>query len=188
MVARNANRGRRAGRTSRRISQVLMPVRTVAMKNGNKRNAGQGLSAGKAHSEVFRFTIDDLKGNTSGCYKFCKDLTQYKPISEGIIKAFHEYRVTKLNVQYRSFASAQTTGSLAIEIDTSCTVTSLGSKIESFPIKSSASKSFSSGALHGTNWVNSLQNQFHLLISGNGGSEVAGQIVVTATIQFQNPK
>ncbi|ASK51773.1 P3 protein [Wheat leaf yellowing-associated virus] len=186
------NARRRANR--RRSTRPVVVVRpTPKPRRVRRRRASAGGGAvrgpgGRSNREVFTFTVDDLKANSSGILKFGPNLSQYAAFNNGILKAYHEYKITSLTIQYNSCSSSTTSGAIALEVDTSCSQTTTGSKIVSFPVKSNTRKTFPTSFIRGKDFVTTTADQFWLLYKGNGDSSLAGQFVCRFECQFQNPK
>nr|DBA07213.1 TPA_asm: coat protein [Prunus humilis associated luteovirus] len=146
-------------------------------------NAGSG-----DKSDRFTFTVDNVKANASGVIKFGPSLSQYPNFSNGIIKSFHEYRISNITVQFNSFASSTTAGAFAIEVDTARKQSSIQSRIISFAVNKNFTRSFNAKVLRGLIWHNTQEDQFWLVYEGNGGDALAGQIKITFSVNFQGPK
>nr|ACH42778.1 truncated capsid protein/putative aphid transmission factor [Sugarcane yellow leaf virus] len=135
---------RRANR--RRQTRPVVVVRPAAgPRRVRRRRARVGGNAvrgpgGRSNRDVLTFTIDDLKANSTGILKFGPNLSQYAAFNNGLLKAYHEYKITSLTIQYNSCSSDATPGAIALEVDTSCSQTTTGSKITSFPVKRNAKK------------------------------------------------
>lgn len=190
----NRRRNGRQRAQRRRSSRPVVVVRSTPRPRRVRRrrarvggNAVRGFRGG-SHRDILTFTVDDLKANSSGVLKFGPNLSQYPAFNNGLLKAYHEYKITNLSVQYNSCSSDATPGSIALEVDTSCSQTATGSKIVSFPVKRNATKSFPANYIKGQNFMTTSSDQFWLLYKGNGDSSLAGQFVCRLTCQFQNPK
>nr|UYL94460.1 MAG: coat protein [Guiyang Paspalum paspaloides solemo-like virus 1] len=192
-----ANRARRNVRrrsNRRRSTRPVVVVRTTPRsRRVRRRRARVGGNAGggpgrTSNRDVLTFTVDDLKANSSGVLKFGPSLSQYPAFNNGLLKAYHEYKITSLTVQYNSQSSDATPGAIALEVDTSCSQTATGSKIVSFPVKRNATKVFPSQYIKGNNFMTTATDQFWLLYRGNGDGNLAGQFVCRFSCQFQNPK
>nr|QMT58423.1 coat protein [Peach associated luteovirus] len=159
--------------------------RTGRSASGGNRVAGSGPGD---HSNRFSFTVDDLHSASSGILKFGPNLSQYTNFSNGILKSFHEYKITNLTVKYVSYASSTTSGAFAIEIDTSRKQTDLKSRIISFPVSKGFSRGFQARVLRGLLWHPTSEDQFWLVYKGNGKStDIAGQFVISFNVNFQGP-
>lgn len=135
------------------------------------------------------FTIDKLTGASSGVMKFGKNLTQCTAFSDGILRAFHEFKITSVVVKFRSFASSTTTGSIAFEIDTACEMTALKSRVDSYPLKQNCTRVYRAGQLRSKEFTASSHDQFYLLYSCDGNSsDKAGQLAVTIVFSVQTPQ
>nr|BDW36307.1 coat protein [Sugarcane yellow leaf virus] len=192
--ARRSRRNVRRRSNRRRPTRPVVMVRTTPRSRRVRRrgarvggNAVRGLRGG-SNRDVLTFTVDDLKANSSGILKFGPSLSQYPAFNNGLLKAYHEYKITSLTVQYNSCSSDATSGAIALEVDTSCSQTATGSKIVSFPVKRNATKVFPTQYIKGQNFMTTAADQFWLLYKGNGDGSLAGQFVCRFECQFQNPK
>nr|AAA21329.1 putative coat protein [Barley yellow dwarf virus] len=189
---RNTRRNvRRRTRSVRPVVVVQAPGTGRRRRNGRRpaRRRANNLSRPTGRTEVFTFSVNDIKGNSSGVIKFGPSLSQCPALSDGILKSYHDYAITNVQVFYRSHASSETEGALFIELDNSCTQSALGSYINSFTITSSGSKTFTAGSINGTTMKNYLSDQFYLLYKGNSSkATVAGQFIITIRVKMANPK
>nr|AEG20967.1 coat protein [Sugarcane yellow leaf virus] len=192
-----ANRSRRNVRrraNRRRQTRPVVVVRPAAgPRRVRRRRARVGGNAvrgpgGRSNRDVLTFTIDDLKANSTGILKFGPNLSQYAAFNNGLLKAYHEYKITSLTTQYNSCSSDATPGAIALEVDTSCSQTTTGSKITSFPVKRNAKKTFPAPFIRGKDFMTTSADQFWLLYKGNGDGSLAGQFVCRFECLFQNPK
>ncbi|UVH27282.1 coat protein [peach-associated luteovirus 2] len=191
---KNKSKGKKKGRKGRNGKPKSTVVVNV-QSNGGRRSAGgnaRGNSVPNAGSGVrsdkFTFTVDDVTANSSGVIKFGPSLSQYPNFSNGIIKSFHEYKITNLQVSYISFASSTTAGAFAIEIDTARKQSDVESRIISFPVNKGHTRSFPAKLIRGLIWHSTKEDQFYFLYKGNGKADVAGQFKFTFFIDFQGPK
>ncbi|QOI58524.1 coat protein [Miscanthus yellow fleck virus] len=186
------NARRRANR--RRSTRPMVVVRTPSRPRRVRRrraltggNAGRGPGR-RSNREVLTFTVDDLKANSTGILKFGPSLSQYPAFYNGLLKAYHEYKINALTIQYNSCSSSTTSGSISLEVDTSCSQTTTSSKIITFPVNKNNRQTFPSSYIRGKDFVNSTVDQFYLLYKGNGDSSLAGQFVCRFECVFQSPK
>ncbi|AGN54057.1 coat protein P3 [Barley yellow dwarf virus-kerIII] len=194
---------RRNNRNVRKSKPKPKPraVRTVVMvqpngagprRRNNRRSRGRGsnpLSGSAGRSEIFVFSVDGLKTNSSGILKFGPGLSQCPALSGGILKSYHRYKIANVKIQYKSHASSTTTGAIYIELDTSCTQSALGSTINSFSINQSGSKTFNTEQIDGKDYRETTLNQFYLLYKGSESeSNTAGQFIVTFRVMNTTPK
>lgn len=182
---------RRRPRTVRTVALVQPagggPRRRVRRRTAGRRTNTVRGPAGR--NEVFTFSVNDLKAGSSGILKFGPGLSECPALSNGILKSYHDYKITNVKILYQSHASAQTSGAMFLEVDNSCSQSTLGSYVNSFTISKSGVKQFTAARIHGTDYLSSTVNQFHLLYKGNGSSsEVAGQFIITIRVANINPK
>lgn len=183
--------GRRRNRTVRPVVVVQAPSNRRG-RRGRRRPAGRRsntLLGSTSRAEVFTFSVNDIKANSSGIIKFGPGLSQCPALANGILQSYHDYAISNLKVDYRTHASADTEGALFIELDNSCTQSALGSYINSFTITKSGVKTFSARSINGLMMKNYTDNQFFLLYKCNGSkSTVAGQLIITIRVRMANPK
>nr|UVH27301.1 coat protein [Mume associated luteovirus]WNY15508.1 coat protein [Mume associated luteovirus] len=156
---------------------------------GGKSGGNPVPNAGKGDASMrFTFTVDDVKANQSGILKFGPSLSQYPNFADGILKSFHEYKISNLQVQFISFASSTSSGAFAIEIDTARKSTGVESRLISFPVTKQFTRSFPAKAIRGLLWISTKDDQFNFLFKGNGSDVVAGQLKFSFSIDLQGPK
>ncbi|QKF95632.1 coat protein [Almond luteovirus 1] len=137
----------------------------------------------------FKFTVDDLVGNSNGILKFGPSLSQYPTFIGGILKSFHDYRIESVEIHYVSNAASTTAGAMALEVDSSCSKSSLSTRVISSPLSKSFTRVFSGPAIRGNIWHSTLNDQFWLLYKANGKSnDIAGQFVITLNVHWLNPQ
>ncbi|SCO64875.1 P3-CP [Torilis crimson leaf virus] len=172
------------------VVQTTQPGRRRRRRRGRNGRGPRtmGQSRGGANREQLVFSKDDIKGNSYGAITFGKDLSDHPAFSSGILKAFHEYKITNLRVIFKSEAPSTTGGSLAYELDPHCELTSLSSKIYKFGATKGGQKTWTAKEINGTEWHSSSENQFRLLYKGNGDSTQIGSFEIHYTVLFQNPK
>lgn len=178
-----------------RAKQVVVVQQSRPVRGGGRRgrgratNRGAGNSRGGGAGETFTFTKDDLKGDCSGVLKFGPSLSEYSTFSGGVLKSYHEYKITSCVVEYVTEASSTLSGSIAYETDPHCKLTSLASKINKFTITKSKTVTFRADKINGTQWRDTSEDQFHFLFKGNGEKEKpAGSFKIKIAVRFQNPK
>nr|UVF24223.1 P3 capsid protein [Cherry luteovirus A] len=189
-------KGKKKGNKGKKGNGKSKPAVVVNVQSAGGRGAGRGNARGNGtvnagsgdKSDKFTFTVDDVKANDSGIIKFGPSLSQYPNFSNGIIKSFHEYRITNLTFQYISFAASTTAGSFAIELDTARKATAIESKIISFAVNKGFTRSFNSKLIRGLIWHSTKEDQFWLVYQGSGKADIAGQIKISFTINFQGHK
>lgn len=197
--ARSRN-GRRRVRLPRRLQRrrPAQPIVVVSGPNqirrrrrrrGNSSRRGANAAPGRGGSrETFVFTKDDLAGNTSGSLTFGPSLSECPAFATGILKAYHEYRISQCTLEFISEAPSTASGSIAYELDAHCKISSLSSKINKFGITKGGKRSFAASKINGIEWHDSSEDQFRLLYKGNGASNIAGSFRVTIVVATQNPK
>nr|DAG89303.1 MAG TPA: coat protein [Riboviria sp.] len=154
-----------------------------------RRNSNISALARGETSQQFIFTVDDLKANSNGILRFGPNLTQYAAFSNGVMKSYHDYRISQIQVSYVTNASSTTPGAIAIEWDSSCAQTKLASKVTSFPVAKSFTRTFGSGVVNGSVKRNTSVEQIWMLYAGNASSsDIAGQFIIRMTVHFSNPK
>nr|UBR90293.1 coat protein P3 [Rose spring dwarf-associated virus] len=163
----------------------------------SSRRRGSRMASSRSHWEDYKFTINNLKASDAGVVKFGPSISQCSALKSGIFKSFHEFKITNLNVKYVTHAASTTSGAFAVEVDTSCTQTTLKSHLQTVPVTKCGQFSWPAGKIRGTGWLPTpdpdktpvdADNQFFLLYAGNGSSSVAGQFVITARCWFQSPR
>nr|ALR87186.1 coat protein [Phasey bean mild yellows virus]QTJ01863.1 coat protein [Phasey bean mild yellows virus]QTJ01869.1 coat protein [Phasey bean mild yellows virus]QTJ01881.1 coat protein [Phasey bean mild yellows virus]QTJ01887.1 coat protein [Phasey bean mild yellows virus] len=196
VVARNNGMGRRRRRNKRvtrrqRVVVVQAPglPRRGRRQRRNRRRASRGGRAGGGRSsETFVLSKDNLAGSSSGSITFGPSLSEKPEFSSGILKAYHEYKIIMVTLEFISEASATSSGSIAYELDPHCKYSSLQSSINKFGITKNGSRSWSSKFINGEEWHDASEDQFRILYKGNGASSIAGSFRITFKCQFQNPK
>ncbi|AGN54062.1 coat protein P3 [Barley yellow dwarf virus-kerII] len=190
---------RRASKNVRaRSNRTVRPVVVVRTNpNGRRRRAPRRPRRGRANpilgpagrSEVFVFSINDIKANSSGVIKFGPDLSQCPALSSGILKSYHRYKISNVKIEFKSHASSTTVGAMFIELDTACTQSTLGSYINSFTLSKSGTKTFNAQQIAGKEFRETSVNQFYLLFKANGvTSDTAGQFIITLRVSNMTPK
>lgn len=199
VVRRNSNGTQRKRRSRRRGTRARAQPVVVVATNGNagrrrrrRRNRG-GNANGRVprrggSSETFVFAKDSLKGSSSGSFTFGPSLSDCPAFKDGILKAYHEYKITMVNLQFVSEASSTAAGSMSYELDPHCKTTSLASTINKFPITKGGSKTYQARMINGIEWHDSTEDQFRILYKGNGDATTAGSFRITIKVSLQNPK
>lgn len=177
-------------RRLRRPQRARPPVVVVAAPPGRRRRQApaQRPGASSMSQETFVFSKDSLAGNASGVLTFGPSLTDCAAFSSGILKAYHEYRITMVLLEYITEASSTAYGSIAYELDPHCKITSLSSTVNKFGVTKNGRRSFSRRQINGTEWHDATEDQFRILYKGNGDSKIAGSFRVTIRVETQNPK
>nr|QCO93384.1 capsid protein [Barley yellow dwarf virus OYV] len=188
----NQNGTRRRRRRAIRPVVVVQPNRTGPRRRNARRARGRrpnSVFGPKRGAEIFVFSVDNLKANSSGILKFGPGLSQCPAVSDGVLKSYHNYKITNINVEFKSHASATTAGAMFIELDTACTQSTLSSYINSFTLSTSASKSFRSSEINGTQFQATTVNQFYLLYKANGTTgDTAGQFIIKLGLMLMTAK
>nr|BCP56395.1 coat protein ORF3 [Barley yellow dwarf virus PAV] len=188
----NQNGTRRRRRRAIRPVVVVQPNRTGPRRRNARRARGRrpgSVFGPKRGAEVFVFSVDNLKANSSGILKFGPDLSQCPAVSDGVLKSYHNYKISSINVEFRTHASATTSGAMFIELDTSCKQSALSSFINSFTISKTASKTFRSEAINGKEFQESTIDQFWMLYKANGTTtDTAGQFIITMSVSLMTAK
>jgi hypothetical protein len=139
-------------------------------------------------SHKFVFSKDSLKGNSAGSFKFGKDLSDCPAFANGLLKAYHEYKINQVLLEFITEASSTAAGSIAHELDPHCELESLASTINKFSITKTGRRTFAAKAINGIEWHSAKDNQFHILYKGNGSGDPAGSFRITFWVNVQNPK
>nr|ABP68693.1 coat protein [Cereal yellow dwarf virus RPV]ABP68801.1 coat protein [Cereal yellow dwarf virus RPV]QGT40970.1 coat protein [Cereal yellow dwarf virus RPV]QGT40971.1 coat protein [Cereal yellow dwarf virus RPV]QGT41051.1 coat protein [Cereal yellow dwarf virus RPV] len=194
----NGSRRRRQRVARRRPAARTQPV-VVVTSNGPARRGRRRRpvgprrgrtprSGGGSRGETFVFSKDSLAGNSSGSITFGPSLSEYPAFQNGVLKAYHEYKITNCVLQFVSEASSTAAGSISYELDPHCKASSLASTINKFTITKTGARSFPAKMINGLEWHPSDEDQFRILYKGNGASSVAGSFKITLRVQLQNPK
>lgn len=128
-------------------------------------------------------------GDSGGKLTFGPSLSECKPFSDGILKAYREYKITMVTLEFVTEASSTSSGSIAYELDPHCEFDSIQSKINKFPITKGGKRTFRAAQINGKEWHKVSEDQFRILWKGNGAkSTTAGSFRLTITVVTQNPK
>ncbi|ULN99196.1 major capsid protein P3 [Pterostylis polerovirus] len=155
------------------------------VRGGPGRIPGPGL---RGSSETFVFSKDSLKGSSAGSFTFGPSLSDCPAFKDGILRAYHEYKITMVTLQFVSEASSTAAGSFSYELDPHCKITSLASTINKFTITKGGVKTYQARLINGEEWHDSSEDQFRILYKGNGDSTTAGSFKITIRVALQNPK
>nr|AXF50404.1 P3 protein [Barley virus G] len=196
------NTGGRNGRRTRSRRRVRPASRTqpvVVVAAGQRRrrprrrgrrtgNTSGGSGIRRGSRETFVFSKDSLTGNASGKLTFGASLSECAAFNSGILKAYHEYKISKVTLEFISEASSQSEGSIAYELDPHNKLSALSSTINKFSIVKGGKRTFTSNQIGGGVWRDSTEDQFAILYKGNGKSSIAGSFRITMDVLTQNPK
>jgi len=189
---RRRNRAARRARRGGAMVVVQAPPQTGGRRRRGRRNRNRrrrgGMAGGGRNGETFVFSKDDLQGNSKGTLKFGPELSECPAFSTGILAAYHEYKITMVNIQFISEASSTSNGSISYELDAHCKLAALKSKIDKFGITKNGSRSFAAQKINGVDWHDSAENQFFLHYAGNGSATAAGSFRITFRVAVQSPK
>ncbi|USV27789.1 P3 [Soybean chlorotic leafroll virus] len=190
---RNGQRRRRVNKVSRRRRVVVVQAsglpRRSRRQRRNRRRTNRGSGVGGRTSETFVLSKDNLTGSSSGSITFGPSLSEKPEFSNGILKAFHEYKISMVKLEFISEASSTSSGSISYELDPHCKYSSLQSTINKFGITKSGSRTWGAKTINGSEWHDTSEDQFRILFKGNGSSSaIAGAFRITFKCVFQNPK
>ncbi|WCH76246.1 coat protein [Ageratum virus 2] len=190
-----ANNGRRNRR--RPPTRPRPPPRPVVVMNPPPvRRRPRRRRQRKALGDWRPYHLYGLKGNDKGYLTFGPS-GQTPSLGGGTLKACAEYKITALRVQWKSQASSNTAGSMAIELGLGATITAVASRALSFKLSNSGSHSFTTKELGATGRMlptgdsasgEKGEDQFRLAYSGNGSADVAGDLLCFFKIQTAIPK
>nr|UWK36189.1 coat protein [cacao leafroll virus] len=190
---RQGQRGRVGPRGVRRTTPVVV-VQTPRSRRrrGRRRTAGRtrilGGPGGGSNSFTFEFSKTNLKGNSKGTIKFGPSLAECPSFANGILAAFHEYKITSARVQFKSEASSTTSGSISYELDPHCKLNELKSDIKCFGITQTGAVSWGARQINGLEWLDATTEQFYYHYKGSGDGSAAGRFIITMNVVAQNPK
>lgn len=196
VVVRNGRRGvrlRRRTRPARRTNPVVVVASNPGRgRRGRRRRRSRNNSirprVGGPSRETFVFSKDSLKGNDSGKITFGPSLSECAAFSGGILKAYHEYKIVSVLLEFISEASSTSAGSMAIELDPHNKLSALASTINKFGLTKTGRRAFTASHIRGREWHDTSTDQFAILYKGNGSASTAGSFTITIVAEFQNPK
>nr|QWJ75373.1 P3 [Cotton leafroll dwarf virus] len=198
VVGRRTINGRRRPRrrNRRRQNQQVVAVQAPGntQRRRRRRRGGRNRTGGRipggpgASSETFVFSKDSLSGSSSGSITFGPSLSDCPAFSNGMLKAYHEYKISMVLLEFISEASSTSSGSISYEVDPHCKLSTLSSTINKFGITKNGRKHFAASFINGQEWHDTSEDQFRILYKGNGSSSIAGSFRVTIRCQFHNPK
>nr|WII96283.1 coat protein [Maize yellow mosaic virus] len=186
-------RNRRRARNNNRAQPVVVVAANPRRGRPRRRRRPSGNTAGRpgvrrGSRETFVFSKDSLTGNVSGKVTFGPSLSECAAFSGGILKAYHEYKISKIILEFISEAASTAEGSIAYELDPHNKLSSLASTINKFSIVKGGRRVFASNQIGGGVWRDSSEDQCAILYKGNGKSSVAGSFRITIEVNVQNPK
>lgn len=197
VVVRNGrtNRAIRRRRRTRRVQPTVVVQANRPTQSGRRRRRrrprrvrNSGGRSGGGKGETFVFSKDSIAGNSKGSIVFGPSLSDCVAFSDGILKAYHEYKITMVRVQFQSEAASTASGSISYELDPHCKYSELKSTINKFGITKGGSVTFRAQKINGEKWIDTAEDQFKLHYKGNGANTIAGSFRVTIMVQVQNPK
>lgn len=172
------------------MQTVVVRTQPTRPRRRNRRRGGGGggpIGGNRRSLETFDFSINGLKANSKGCLKFGPNLVQSKAFSDGVLKAYHEYKIINVELHYKS-ATKTTNGTIYYEVDTACEQTALSSKLNQFTCTESGRKAFAASVINGQNWVKTNKDQFWLLYEGDGSGDIAGNLIIRMRCSLQSTK
>nr|ABY83063.1 coat protein [Soybean dwarf virus] len=194
-VTLQRRRNRRAARSAPRVQLMAIPTTTGAtqrrrrQRRRRRNNRGGGnISGGSGKAHTFQFSKDGINGSSKGTITFGPSLSECKPLSDGILKAYHEYKITSILLQFISEASSTSSGSIAYELDPHCKYSEIQSLLNKFSITKSGSKRFPTKVINGLEWHDTSEDQFKVHYKGNGDSKIAGSFKISINVLTQNAK
>nr|APA23047.1 coat protein [Cowpea polerovirus 1]APA23050.1 coat protein [Cowpea polerovirus 1]APA23056.1 coat protein [Cowpea polerovirus 1]APA23059.1 coat protein [Cowpea polerovirus 1]APA23062.1 coat protein [Cowpea polerovirus 1] len=185
----NRRRNRRAARSNTMVMvQAPRPTGRGGRRRRNRRRSNRGGRNRGGSGETFVFSKDNLSGSSSGAITFGPSLSDCPAFSSGILKAYHEYKISMVKVEFISEAASTSSGSIAYELDPHCKSTSLQSYVNKFGITRNGQRTWTGRLINGVEWHDTTEDQFRLLYKGNGSNAIAGSFRITIKCQTQNPK
>ena len=193
-VVRNQNAGRRRRRNQRPIrrDRVVVvnpsggPSRGRRQRRNRRRPNRGGRARGRSPGETFVFSKDNLTGSSSGSITFGPSLSESPAFSSGILKAYHEYKIIMVQLEFISEASSTSSGSISYELDPHCKLSSLQSTINKFGITKNGLRRWAAKQINGLEWHDATEDQFKILYKGNGSSSVAGSFRITVLARLHH--
>lgn len=191
MVSRNQRRRNRPRKMRRRQA----PNRVVVMGNNPTRSRRRNAPArrrravNRSTGEMRPYHLYGLKCNDKGYLTFGPS-GQTPSLGGGILKAFSEYKITQLRVQWKAQASSTAAGSMAIQIGLGTSLTALDNRAISFKLTSSGQRVFTARDLGGDGrmYNSSNEDQFRLAYQGNGDSTLGGDLLCFFRLETRLPK
>ncbi|DAZ87602.1 TPA_asm: P3 protein [Celmisia lyallii enamovirus] len=176
----------------KRVRPAQKPVVVLRAPPPNRRR-GRNRRNG-AGGEWSPYNLFGLKCNDKGYLTFGPS-GDTPSLGGGVLKAYSEYRITALRVQWKAQASSTAAGSMAIQIGLGKTLTDVDNRTTSFKLTSSGTKFYGSGILGGTgrNYATKAsgstgEDQFRLAYNGNGDSTVGGDLLCSFKMLKFGPK
>nr|UCR98709.1 P3-P5 fusion protein [Strawberry polerovirus 1] len=157
-------------------------------RNRNRRLRAQGYGLGGKH-ETLKFTKEDIKRNSSGYITFGPSLSEHPAFSNGNLKAYKHYRITRINVEYLSESTDQAPGAIKFEMDTSLSATKVTSPIHRFPIKKNGRYTWTAPHINGQLTRETTSDQCRFLYEATTTStEPAGVFNFTYDVHLMDNK
>lgn len=163
------------------------PARPARRRRRQRRRSGQG--------EWRPYHTYALKCNSSGVLRFGPS-ADTPSLGGGVLKAYAEYRITALRVQWKAQASSTAAGSMAIQLALGSTLAAVDNRAISFKLTTSGSRTFGVKELGGDGRMlatkagsSSGEDQFSLAYNGNGtDNAIAGDLLCFFRIETRLPK
>ncbi|DAZ87622.1 TPA_asm: P3 protein [Piper methysticum polerovirus] len=194
-VAARRRRRRRTGGNAPRAGPVVVvqtpraqPGRRRRRRNRNARRRG-GSSRGTGSLEKFVFSKDGLVGSSKGSLIFGPSLSECPAFSAGILKAYHEYKITSVLLEFISEAASTTSGSVSYELDPHGKLSELSSTVNRFKITQNGRRVWGAQQIRGNEWHDASEDQFKIHFKGNSTERSSiGGFRVTIQVATQSPK
>nr|BAV53482.1 putative P3 protein [Pepper vein yellows virus] len=196
----NGNGGSRNTRRRRRPRQVR-PVVVVTPPGGTRRGNRRRRNGGRnrrsrnrvggrsSNSETFIFNKDSIKDSSSGSVTFGPSLSESVALQGGVLKAYHEYKITMVNKSIVRKSSYTEEGSIDYELDPHSKLNSLQSTLRKFPVTKGGQATFRASQNNGVEWHDTSEEKFRMLYRGNGTKKrAAGFFQIRFSVPLHNPK
>lgn len=191
-VRKRRNRRRRGAQSTSNVVVVPQgqqrPRRRRRRNRSGRRRNRTGRQGGR-NVETFVFNKDSVKDSSSGTITFGPSLSESVALSGGVLKAYHQYKITMVNLRFVSESSSTAEGSIAYEVDPHCKLSTLGSTLRRFPISKGGQTTLRAAEINGIDWHDSEKDQFKLHYKGNGTTgKTAGFFQIRYSVALQGPK
>nr|DAJ61919.1 MAG TPA: coat protein [Bacteriophage sp.] len=167
---------------------VAQPTRQGRKKRRN-RNKGGGSPGTWSPYNLF-----GLKCNDKGYLTFGPS-GDTPALGGGVLKAYSEYKIVALRVQWKAQASSTAAGSMALQIGLGNTLSAVDNRVISFKLTKDGSRTFNAKQLGGDGRMLSTksgttagEDQFRLAYAGNGDSSVGGDLLCSFRMITAFPK